>query len=674
MPNHLITETSHYLLQHAQNPVDWYPWGNEALKRAEQENKPIFLSIGYSACHWCHVMAHESFEDPAIADLLNQHFICIKVDREERPDLDDIYMSAVVAMTGQGGWPLSVFLTPQKQPFYGGTYFPPVPRYRMPSFREVITAISTAWQENRPQIQHSAEKIAAHLHHQTTMNIGIVEDNPPLAFDEILHQLEHSYDWNNGGWASAPKFPAPMTIDFLLFLSEHHHPEALKMATHALRAMQTGGLYDLVNGGFHRYSTDEFWRVPHFEKMLYDNAQLAAVYLHAYLLTNEASFKLTCQKTLDFILAELSHPQGGFFSSLDADSDGAEGLYYLWSYSELEHLLAHHPQKTEFFQAHHLSPSGNFNGHIILQHRGDAQNHQVQYQSIYALLKDYRSTKPRPAVDDKVILSWNALACRALAEAGRYLNRSDYLRAAQQNAHFLLERLCENDRLSHSWCRGKPGQPAFLDDVSALILALIALYQADFNDRWLAKAVQLASTLPVDFSTPEGQFFDTPSVSSDLLFRPANLQDNATPSGSALSAMAFLQLFHLTQNPEWHEMSLRLLGRVSSMAAQHPLAYSCWLQSFAFEHSPVQQIALLHPPESTTYLDFLTSINQVFSNLRVVACSPYPPPPTAPQILLHRPLIEGAPTLYICRDFTCHAPITDLHQVSSALRSRHSPE
>ncbi len=370
MSNHLAHENSPYLLQHAENPVDWFPWGPEALEKARKEDKPIFLSIGYAACHWCHVMAHESFEDPQTAAFMNEHFVNIKVDREERPDVDSIYMNAIVSMTGQGGWPLSVFLTPESAPFYGGTYFPPARRYNLPAFQDILASVVQAWENNRSEILQSGRQIADQLAEQISQQIQGEDQTPqPEFLEQATLALIQSYDQKNGGWGRSPKFPQPMAIEFLLRRSLRGDPLALEKAAHALRAMSNGGLYDLIGGGFARYSTDDNWQVPHFEKMLYDNAQLSRVYLHAYLLTKEEPFRRVAEGTLDFVLRELSDPQGGFYSSLDADSEGQEGKYYLWTLDEIERVLGD-PQDLELFTAaHEVTPAGNFEGATIIHRR-----------------------------------------------------------------------------------------------------------------------------------------------------------------------------------------------------------------------------------------------------------------------------------------------------------------
>ncbi len=607
MPNQLEKETSPYLLQHAGNPVDWYAWGEEALEKAHREDKPIFLSIGYAACHWCHVMAHESFEDEEIARLLNNHFVSIKVDREERPDLDSIYMNAVVAMTGQGGWPMSVFLTPDGQPFFGGTYFPPTPRYGMPSFRQVLESIIRSWEEEREQVGVVSQQIAEHLA-KAARSASPTRPLEQTTIDQAAHNLLDSYDGQNGGWGPAPKFPQPMAVDFLLAQATRGNQNALQAAVHALHSMSRGGMYDVVGGGFHRYSTDGSWLVPHFEKMLYDNAQLARVYLHGYLLTHEENFREVCEATLDFILRELTHPEGGFFSSLDADSEGEEGKYYVWTEAEIREILADAVQSDLLLAAYGVTLQGNFEGRNVLQRRKTDQelaeqfNHPVDdvrsllEKSLDRLLKA-REGRVRPATDDKVLVSWNALALVAFAEAGAYLNRQDYLAAARRNADFLLRELHPAGKLLRSWRVGQARHAGYLEDYAGLILGLISLYQADPDPRWFAAARELAQEMVAHFSDPEGGFFDTRDDAGTLLTRPKDEQDNATPSGNALAALALLKIAELDSQAGLQERAIQMLGRMQAPAARYPTAFGFWLNAMDFALGPVKQVAVLGDPD-----------------------------------------------------------------------------
>src|ERR1041384_2342628 len=508
MPNHLINENSPYLLQHANNPVDWYPWGEAALTKARTENKPIFLSIGYAACHWCHVMAHESFEDEATAAFMNDHFVNIKVDREERPDLDAIYMQATVAMTGSGGWPMSVFLTPDLKPFYAGTYFPPVQRYNMPAFKDVLAGIARAWREEPDEITRVSGQVSSHL--QQTMSNDQTSDATLTQNDlaTVAKSLIDSYDWGYGGWGTAPKFPQPMTIEFLLRRSIAGNEESLKPALHLLKAMSRGGMYDVVGGGFSRYSVDNFWRVPHFEKMLYDNAQLARAYLHAWQITRDPHSKRVVSETLDFVAREMTHPAGGFYSSLDADSEGEEGKFYVWTRDEIREILK---EDAEFFEAAYgITERGNWEGKTVLQRALDdaslAARFKIDPKTVPAKLGEchsklltVRASRVRPGTDDKVLTAWNGLMLATAAEAARALDEPELgykcLTLAKRNADFILDALRPEHRLKRSWRQGKITNEVFLEDYAALILGLIELYQTDFQEKWFVAAQELTEEM-----------------------------------------------------------------------------------------------------------------------------------------------------------------------------------
>jgi hypothetical protein len=690
MSNHLAHETSPYLLQHASNPVDWYPWGPEALDKARAEDKPIFLSIGYAACHWCHVMAHESFEDPATAAILNAHFVNIKVDREERPDLDGIYMQAVVAMTGQGGWPMSVFLTPDGQPFYGGTYFPPARRYNMPSFQEVLQTIARLWREDRPRLLESGQQICAHLQQTSAFTPATI----PLSaatLDQAAMALAQAYDWPHGGWGAAPKFPQPMAIEFLLRKATRGDRFAHDIATHALRAMAKGGMYDVVGGGFARYSTDDRWLAPHFEKMLYDNAQLALAYLHGYLVTGEAQFRRVCQETLDFVARELTHPAGGFYSSLDADSEGEEGKFYLWTAAELRAALD--PAEYEFFSAaYDVSENGNFEGRNVLQRRMDdaalGEKFRLEPEAAtdklsacHARLLAARSQRTRPATDDKVLTAWNGLMLRAFAEAARYLKVSaagdresratNYKTAAIRNAEFLLTALRPGARLLRAWRNGQARHNAYLEDYAALILGLLALYQTAPDPRWFSAALGLAEELAAHFHDPDGGFFDTRADHETLLIRPKDLQDNATPSGNALAAEALLQLAAFTGNGNWRALAETMLAGIQNPAARYPTAFAHWLCALDFALGPVQEVAILgaadHPQTQA-----LTEALWAGYRPRLVAAiaNATSAPPGSPALLEERSLLNGLPIAYICYNFTCQQPVNTPDELLSQIGAK----
>ncbi|MEW6180038.1 MAG: thioredoxin domain-containing protein [Chloroflexota bacterium] len=672
MTNRLIHETSPYLLQHAQNPVDWYPWGEEALNKAKSEDKPIFLSIGYAACHWCHVMEEESFKDPLLASFLNKYFVSIKVDREERPDLDNLYMSAVVSMTGQGGWPMSVFLTPTLQPFYGGTYFPPVPRYGMPSFIEVLQGIQRVWQTERESIHSISEKITQYL--QETNQWQAV-NSPQIEntwLDQATQSLIQYYDRQNGGWGRAPKFPQPMVIDFLIHRYFRKNPQTFEIVQHGLDMMQKGGLWDAVGGGFHRYSTDSRWLVPHFEKMLYDNALLAQAYLHAYLITGNLTYRRTCERTLEFILREMTHPQGGFYSSLDADSEGEEGKFYLWSKSEIIAVLQEQPLRDIFTFTYPLPEEGNYEGKIILQSRASpvdiAQELNISADEYLSLLEKayeklliYRSTRPRPNTDDKIIVSWNALALRAFAEAGYFLKRADFLQAARNNAAFLLDNMLINDTLYRTWRNGNCRTPAFLEDYAGLAVAMLVLYQFDGNPRWFTAAGKLIEYMLAEFRDPKGGFYDTPRTSSNLPVLPKYPQDNPIPSGNALAAHALILFSAFEENSPYFETAVSLLATLQQTAAEYPTAFAYWLQIQDFAAGPIQQIALIYPPHSPTdYRKWLNPTTTPYHPRRILAHTPTPASSDLPAILKTKSLLENRVTAYICQNFSCKQPLTDL--------------
>jgi uncharacterized protein len=678
IPNHLVNETSPYLIQHTYNPVDWYPWGEDALDKAQQLNRPIFLSIGYSACHWCHVMAHETFEDPQVAAVLNENFVSIKVDREERPDLDEIYMAAVVSMNGQGGWPMSVFLTPDGKPFYGGTYFPPNHSYGMPSFTEVVSSVIRAWHENREEIYNSAQKISQHLKSNTQWDLDGGAPIQTSELEQAAETLMKTYDWDFGGWGGAPKFPAPMTIEFLMLQATRGNQASLKVADHALNSLNRGGIFDVTGGGFHRYSTDRGWLVPHFEKMLYDNAQLANVFLHGYLLTNNVGYRSTCEETLDFVLREMTDPLGGFYSSLDADSDGKEGNYYLWTLPEIKNALVS-PDEFDFItRVYQLTTEGNFEGKIILQrpkNDGDTaeklnlsiEDFRAKLQRCHENLRKYRNSRVRPATDDKIIVFWNALMIQTLAQAARYLNRPDYLEAAKKNASFLLSELHPSDRLLRSWRDNQAKQNAFLEDYAALVLALLDLYQSDPDPHWFNSAVQLAREMIKNFGDDSGGFYNTRHDQEDLIFRPRDLQDNVTPSGNALAAYALLTLSAYTDNSDWRNRAEKLIVGIQIVAFKYPSAFSFWLQTIDFAIGTVDQIAMVWSAENKAYIDYLNFIWSTYRPRTVVAYSEYPPLETAPALLQDRPLRNNIPTVYLCHGFVCEMPITNLQELKEKL-------
>jgi uncharacterized protein YyaL (SSP411 family) len=669
--NRLTQTNSPYLLQHKDNPVEWYPWGAEALERAKREDKPIFLSIGYAACHWCHVMAHESFENAETAAYMNEHFVNIKVDREERPDLDGIYMNAVVALTGSGGWPLSAFLTPDGKPFLGGTYFPPEPRHGLPSFRQALEHVHDLWETQPEKVFEAGKQLQEHLQHIPAGRTSALE---PDTLNGAVLALAQAYDWNNGGWGHAPKFPQPMTIDFLLSRATKGDKLAQDMAVHALRAMASGGMYDVVGGGFARYSVDDYWLVPHFEKMLYDNAQLARAYLHGHLVTRDPYFREVCEATLDFVAHELRNAQGGFLSSLDADSEGEEGKFYAWSLDEVKGEIGELETRDLIVETFGITEVGNFEGKNVLQRiRSDeelAEAFNLEPSTVrerlaagLTTLFAARQRRVRPGTDDKVLTSWNGLMLIAFAEAGRYLGRQDYVEIARANADFLLRELHPGDRLLRSWRNGRPEHNGYLEDHAALVLGLLALYQTDSDVRWYVEAEKLASEMLTHFSDPSGGFFDTRDDHEVLITRPKDTQDNATPSGSSLAAMALLQLAAFSGNGEWRTAAENAIGAILTSAARYPTAFAQWLYAANFALAEGKEIALIGDDN----LELSSVIWREWRPFDVVAGTDSRPANRAPALLADRSMKDGKATAYVCRGFVCKLPVTRAEDLEALL-------
>lgn len=667
MSNQLANESSPYLLQHADNPVDWYPWGSEALEKAQQEDRPILLSIGYAACHWCHVMAHESFEDPATAALMNRLFVNVKVDREERPDLDSIYMNAVVAMTGQGGWPMTVFLTPDGQPFYGGTYFPPAPRYGMPSFIQVLESVAHAWENRREEIVSSAGEIAAHLGRslQLSSGGGALDDS---LFEQALKSLARDYDAVEGGWGQAPKFPQAMTIDFLLrMLSMRDNEQAREMALTTLQKMADGGMYDQIGGGFARYSTDKRWLVPHFEKMLYDNALLARTYLHAWQMTGKESFRRVVEETLDWVLREMQDEGGGFYSSMDADSEGEEGKFYVWQKNEIVELLP--PEIAPLFIAHMgVSNNGNWEGANILHVARALQDvagelgvpldeAREQMAQARRILYEARASRIWPGTDDKVLTSWNGLMMAAFAEAGRVLQRQDYVDAALRNAQFLQATMRDADgRLWRTWRAGSDAHyNGYLEDYAYLADGLLALYQTVFDERWYAWAEELVQRIQTHFADEgNGGFYDTSDDHERLIHRPKEVQDNAVPSGNAMAAQALVSLSLYTGNGEYWSYAESMVAAMKGAMAQYPTGFAQWLSVATWLAGDVREVAVIGAPGADDTAAMLDIINSQFRPYLVVAVGEGGD--NVP-LLRNRNQLEGRATAYVCRRFVCRQPV-----------------
>jgi uncharacterized protein YyaL (SSP411 family) len=649
MPNRLANETSPYLLQHKDNPVEWYPWGEEALARAREEDRPILLSIGYSACHWCHVMERESFEDEDTAAYMNDHFVCIKLDREERPDLDAIYMEACMAMTGHGGWPLNVFLTPEQVPFYAGTYFPPEERGGMPSWRRVLDAVTDAWDTKRDEIRAGGERIARRLQGGALLQPSD-EEIDPAGLDAAVDVLRQSFDPNHGGFGGAPKFPPASAIEFLL------RREEVGMTSATLRAMAAGGMYDQVGGGFARYSVDDRWLVPHFEKMLYDNALLARAYLHGWQVTGDELFRHVAVETLDWALREMRGPEGGFLSALDADSEGVEGKFYVWSVDELQSVLGGDAEAAiEYFGA---SASGNFEGANILT-RGAEEPERLP--EIRCKLYGARSERVWPGIDDKRIASWNALMIAALADAGAVLERSDYLEAASRCADFVLSSMRGPDgRLLRTYKDGTAKLNGYLEDHAYLVEALISLYEATFEPRWFAAARELADFTIAHFEDEErGGFFETADYHERLVARRKDLEDNPIPAGNSSFAYGLLRLALLTGEYEYERRALGVFRLLHKVAFQHPHAFAHLLQAMDFHLAPVKEVALVGEDvgslERVVRARFRPHIVLAGGNGDVVP------------LLEGREPVDGRAAAYVCERFACQRPVTEPEELEALL-------
>lgn len=682
MPNRLAEETSPYLLQHKNNPVDWYPWGPEALERAKREEKPIFLSIGYSACHWCHVMEHESFEDDEIAAALNKEFVCIKVDREERPDLDQIYMSAVQALTQRGGWPMSVFLTPDLEPFYAGTYWPPRASRGMPGFDQVVAAVSNAWKTNREAVVAQSKQLTGHL---AEMQKGseTAELGDSLIADAV-HHFRQTFDSQHGGFGGAPKFPAPMVLRVLLRdYQRRRQQESLDVARVTLDKMAAGGIYDHLGGGFARYSVDQRWLVPHFEKMLYDNAQLAVVYLEAFQITGDADYARIVRETLDYVLRDMTDPTGGFYSTEDADSEGVEGKFYVWNPQSLQEVLGEHAAET-FARVYDVTDAGNFeHGQSILNlPKSIAQHAQLldrdeadlaqELAASRAKLFAARENRVHPHKDDKVIVAWNGLMIEAFAKAGAVLGESRYLEAAQNAADFLLKEVRREDgRLLHTWRGGKAKLDAYLDDYAYLASGLIALYEATFVGRYLDEAQSLLDTVLERFNDDSGGgFYFTADDHEELILRNKDLLDNAVPSGNAMAASALLRLSLFTGTNRYREAALEALKATADAMQRYPSAAAQSLQAVDMVQGPTYELVLAIDSETAADRQVLADLQQRYlPNKVLVALGPNSPAPpqAAADLLAGKTRMGDAPTLYICEGFTCQAPAQGAEEIEHAL-------
>jgi uncharacterized protein len=697
--NRLIHETSPYLLQHAHNPVDWYPWGEEALQKAQREDKPVLLSVGYSACHWCHVMAHESFENEEIAALMNQHFVSIKVDREERPDIDGIYMQAVQAITHQGGWPMTVFLMPDGRPFYGGTYYPPKDRQygrqMMPGFPRVLLNVTEVYAKEREKVEEQADQIAQFLRESSgTLNLKARGRNSQAVgapsyemLSTASRKLAADFDAQHGGFGSAPKFPNTMALEFLLRVHLHRQKGEIsenekslftesEIVTSTLQHMAYGGIYDQLGGGFHRYSVDAEWLVPHFEKMLYDNALLSRVYLHAYLVTNDPLYGRIVEETLDYVIREMTSPEGGFYSTQDADSEGEEGKFFLWTPEEIKQLLD--PHDAQLFMAYYdVTPRGNFEGKNILYVARDieqvADEAELSVGEVQAALKQsreilftMREKRVKPGRDEKILTSWNGMMLRSFAEAARYLDRPDYLQVAVNNANFLLNKLRnKNGRLLRTYKEDHAHLNGYLEDYVFLADGLLALYEASFETRWFVEArVLMDAAITLFADEQNGGFFDTGSDHEALVSRPRDIMDNAIPAGNSVATDVLLKLATYTGEQSYRQRADGYLNSIADIVVQHPQAFGHVLCALDFAISPVKEIVIVSGqkesnPKDADTRNLLRGIKNRYMPNSVLAWSVVDDAEAGKIIALlaDRPLKDGKATAYVCENFACQAPV-----------------
>jgi uncharacterized protein YyaL (SSP411 family) len=656
MANALAHETSPYLLQHQHNPVDWLPWGEEALRRARDEDRPLLVSIGYSACHWCHVMERESFEDPQTAALMNERFVPVKVDREERPDVDALYMEAVQAMTGHGGWPLNVFLTPEQIPFYGGTYFPPEARMGMPSFRQVLGAVADAWEKRKEEIREQGARMAQRLQGGALLAPS-EEPIEEASLDAAVAALRRGFDSVNGGWGGAPKFPAASVIELLLRRGE------TQMSLYTLRAMASGGMYDQVGGGFARYSVDTTWTVPHFEKMLYDNALLARAYLHGWQVSGDEVLRRTCEETLEWALREMRAPEGGFHSALDADSEGVEGKFYVWSVDELRAALGDDaPAAIEWFGA---TVRGNFEGTNVLESRGTEPPPEVR-ERVRVRLLEVRAERVRPGLDDKRLASWNALMISALADAGAVLGRADLLDAARDAAAFVLEQMRTPDgRLLRTFNAGEARLNAYLEDHGFLLEALLTLYEATFEPRWFTEARALADTIVARFADPQnGGFFSTSDDHEALVARRKDLDDAPIPSGGSAAAFGLLRLAALTGEGAYEQHAVSHLRLLHEIGPQHPTGFGHLLQAMDFHLAATREVALVGDPAGVGALAAV--VREAFRPHLVLAGGDGADEAVVP-LLEGRTPVDGRAAAYVCEHFACLRPVTEPGELRALL-------
>jgi uncharacterized protein YyaL (SSP411 family) len=681
-PNRLAGETSPYLLQHQYNPVDWYPWGEEALGRARREDKPVLLSVGYSACHWCHVMERESFEDPDIARLMNERFVSVKVDREERPDVDSIYMQAVQAMTGHGGWPMTVFLTPDGVPFYGGTYFPPADRHGMPGFPRVLEAVSEFYREKRGEAVQVGRELLERLRQAERVRAGRDLLTPQI-LDAAYQGLRAEFDSHHGGLGRAPKFPQPMAFDFLLrYWRRRELPEALQMVRHTLTRMARGGIYDQLGGGFHRYSVDQVWLVPHFEKMLYDQAQLVLLYLQAWQATGDPEYRRVTEETLDYVVREMTHPGGGFYSTQDADSEGEEGKFFLWDQVEIEALLDPDAARAAL-QYWGVADGPNFEGRSILHVPRDpgeaATALGVTPDRLAELIRGARATlfahregRIKPGRDEKVLAGWNGMMLRAFAEASRALGRPDYLRVAERNAEFLLSALVVDGRLLRTWKDGRAKLLGYLEDHAMVADGLLALHEATLDRQWLDAARRLGEAMLDLFWDPEAEgFFDTGRDHEALVVRPRSLFDSAVPCGSSVAADVLLRLAVLTGSESFERRGVDTIRSVAPLMGRYPSGFGRFLGALDFHLGSPVEVAVVWAQDSAP-ADREPLVGEVFRRYlpnRVVTGAVEGAGGDLP-LLAGKRAFGGRPTAYVCERYACQAPTTEAATLGGQLDGR----
>ncbi len=664
--NSLINETSPYLLQHAHNPVDWYPWGEEAFERAKAEDKPVLVSIGYSACHWCHVMEHESFEDEKTAAIMNEHFVNIKVDMEERPDVDQIYMNFVQLITGRGGWPMNVFLTPDKRPFFGGTYFPPAPRHGMASWPQILASIAEAFREKREEIENSADKIVSELR-----RLSVVE---PAAGGLALDMLDQAYssflrtfDTVNGGFGGAPKFPPAMSLEFLLrYHKRTGEDQALAIVEYTLTKMANGGIYDQLGGGFHRYTVDAIWLVPHFEKMLYDNAQLVRVYLHAFQVTGNEFYKRVAIDTLEYIKREMLDPSGGFYSTQDADSEGEEGKFFVWTPDEIASLLGE-KEADLFCEYYDVTQDGNFEGHNILNVKDPyrATDGYARFSEQRAKLFAEREKRIKPGRDEKVLTAWNGLMLAAFADAAAVLEDAEYLRIAKNNAAFIQAHLQADGRLLRTWKDGTAKLNGYLEDYANVADGLLVLFQSSGERSHLTEARRLADTMITEFWDEEnGGFFFTANDHEELIVRNKDFYDNATPSGNSVAADVLLRLAKLTGDERYERFAVATLRSAGSQAKRHPQGFGRTLSALEFHLSPTKEVVVVGGVNNELAREinqrYLPDAVAVFAENSVEEDLEIP-------LLTGRKLVDGKPTVYVCENFVCERPVTTIDELRKLL-------